>query len=48
VFGKMALKSMLKDEAFLRHSTPTIPELVIIIKGDEELQKAEWIARIKQ
>ena len=48
VFGKMALKSVLKDEAPLRHSTPTIPELVITTKGDVELQKAEWIARIKQ
>lgn len=48
VFGKMALKSVLKDEAPLRHGTPTIPELVITTQGDVELQKAEWIARIQQ
>ena len=48
MFGKIALKSVLKDEAPLRRSTPTIPELVIITTGDVELQKAEWIARIKQ
>lgn len=47
LFGKMAIKSVLKDEAPLRHSTPIIPELVITSKGDLELQKAEWIARIK-
>ncbi len=48
VFGKMALKSVLKDEVPLRHSTPTIPEFVITTNGDVELQKEEWIARIKQ
>ena len=47
VFGKIALKSVMKDETPLRHSTPTIPELVITTKGDVELQKAEWIACIK-
>jgi hypothetical protein len=48
VFGKLALRSVLKDESPLRLGTPTIPELVITTKGDVELQKAEWIARIHQ
>ncbi|MES2516027.1 MAG: DUF1569 domain-containing protein [Bacteroidota bacterium] len=48
IFGKMALKAVLKDESPLRRSTPTIPELVITNKGDVAFQKAEWIARIRQ
>lgn len=48
LFGKMALRSILKDESPLRHSTPTIPELIITTTGDVELQKSEWIARIQQ
>lgn len=48
LFGRMALKSVMKDEAPLKRSTPTIPELVITTQGDVELQKAEWIARIQQ
>ena len=48
LFGKMALKSVLKDEAPLRRSTPTAPTLVITSQGDVKLQKAEWITRVKQ
>ncbi|HSY62057.1 MAG TPA: DUF1569 domain-containing protein [Cytophaga sp.] len=49
LFGKLALKKVLQDEAPLRHSTPTLPELVIKEKdGDAETQKAEWISRIQE
>lgn len=45
IFGKMALKGLLKDESPLRRSTPTSPELrVIESNGDIASQKAKWIA----
>jgi len=48
LFGKMALKKVLKDEAPLRHSTPTLPELMIKEKGGNiETHKAAWISRIE-
>jgi hypothetical protein len=48
VFGKMALKQVLKDDSPLRKSTPTIPELIITDNGNIEVQKAEWISKIEQ
>jgi hypothetical protein len=49
LFGKMALKKVLKDETPLRHSTPTLPELIIKEKdGNVVTQKAEWISRIEE
>lgn len=46
LFGKMALKKVLKDEKHLGHNTPTLPELKITDNGDIVAQKAEWIARV--
>ena len=49
LFGRIALKTVLKDEAPLRHSTPTLPELMIKEKdGDISAQKKEWITRIEE
>jgi len=49
LFGKIALKKVLQDEAPLRHSTPTLPELIIKEKdGSIETQKTEWISRIQK
>jgi hypothetical protein len=47
VFGKMALKEVLKDDSPLRKSTPTIPEFIITGNGNIEVQKAEWISSIE-
>lgn len=48
LFGKMALKSVLKDETPLRRSTPTLPEFVVKEQtGDIEKEKTQWIANIK-
>jgi len=48
LFGKMALKSMLKDESPLRRNTPTSPELrVLETEGDVPAEKAKWIALIE-
>jgi hypothetical protein len=49
VFGKMALRGLLKDESPLRHSTPTSPELrVTETGGDIAAEKEEWIALVEQ
>ncbi|MVN20518.1 DUF1569 domain-containing protein [Mucilaginibacter arboris] len=48
LFGKMALKNVLKDEKPLRRNTPTIPELKISGNGNVLAQKAEWVARIDE
>ncbi|MDF2188284.1 DUF1569 domain-containing protein [Paraflavitalea sp. CAU 1676] len=47
LFGRVALRSMLKDESPLRHNTPTIAELKITGNGDVETQKAAWIERLR-
>jgi Protein of unknown function (DUF1569) len=49
LFGKMALKGMLKDESPLTRSTPTSPELKVNeLNGDVAAEKKEWIALIGQ
>ena len=49
LFGKMALKNVLKDDSPLRHSTPTLPELIIKeSSGDIAAEKTKWIALIGQ
>lgn len=47
IFGKMALKNVLKDNAPLKRSTPTIPELKITGNGDVTAEKAKWIHGIE-
>src|SRR5579862_4006825 len=49
LFGKVALKSLVKDEKPLAHSTPTARELKVSeADGDLESQKARWIALIEK
>jgi len=48
LFGKMALRQVLKDDAPLRHSTPTLAELTVREAGGNiHAQKEKWIARIE-
>ena len=47
IFGKVALKSILKDDSPLRRNTPSIPELKVSGEGNIEAQKSEWIAKIE-
>jgi hypothetical protein len=48
VFGKMALRSVLKDEAPLRRNTPTTPDLIIKEKtGDIASEKLKWVSSIE-
>jgi len=47
LFGRMALKKVLKDDAPLSHNTPTLPEFRIKeTTGDINAEKANWIALI--
>ena len=49
IFGRMALKTVLKDDKALKRNTPTIPSLIIKeTSGDTESEKAKWIANIEQ
>jgi hypothetical protein len=48
LFGRMALKSVVKDDAPLRHNSPSIPELIITGDGNVALQREKWIALIEE
>jgi len=43
LFGKMALKKVLKDDAPLTRNTPTLAELRIKGNGDVSTEKTRWI-----
>ena len=47
IFGKMALKSMLKDEP-MKPNLPTVPSFKISGNGDVAASKAEWINLISE
>jgi len=48
IFGRMALKSILKDDQPLRHNTPTLPQLKIKdAHGDIAAEKKKWVALIE-
>jgi len=44
IFGKMALRSSIKNDAPLSLNSPTHPDLVIKENGDVSTQKQEWIS----
>ena len=49
LFGKMALKKVLKDESPLDRNTPTLPELRIKeTGGDIAAEKRKWVALINE
>ena len=49
LFGRMALKGVLKDDRPLPLSTPTLPLLIVTEQsGDMESEKKKWIALIEQ
>jgi Protein of unknown function (DUF1569) len=48
LFGKMVLKSVLKDESPLRRSSPTHPEFRVKESGDVLSERAKWIAAIEE
>lgn len=49
IFGKMALKDMIKDESPLKRNVPTLSSLKVKETiGDIETQKKKWIALIEE
>ncbi len=49
LFGKLALKNILKNDKPLGKNSPSAPELIIKEKaGDIAIDKAEWIRRINE
>ena len=48
LFGRIALKSVLKDESPLRRGTPTFPDLKITGDGSVSEERAKWIALIEE
>jgi hypothetical protein len=48
LFGKMALKGMLKDDSHVKKNMPTVPGFIITGTGDVEAEKAKWISLIKE
>jgi hypothetical protein len=48
LFGKMALKSVLKDDSPLRRDTPTLPELRITENGAVSSERSKWIILIEK
>ena len=48
LFGKIALKDLIKNESPIRRNTPTIPEFRIRENGDVLLERTKWIALIEQ
>jgi hypothetical protein len=47
LFGKIALKSMLKDEP-IKPNLPTVPAFKISTNGDVASAKAEWIGLLEE
>jgi Protein of unknown function (DUF1569) len=48
LFGKMALKDMLKDDSYVKKNMPTVPGFKITGTGDVEAEKAKWIGLINE
>ncbi|MBL0913277.1 MAG: DUF1569 domain-containing protein [Bacteroidia bacterium] len=48
IFGGMALKSILKNEAPLKKNQPTHPELKINGNGDLEAEKQKWLTLLEK
>ncbi len=48
LFGKMVLKTLLKDGKPMPKNSPTVPELRVKENGDVASEKAKWIALIEE
>ena len=48
LFGKSALKSMLKDDSQVKRNMPTVPAFKIKENGDIESEKRKWIALMEE
>jgi len=49
LFGKIAMKDLLKDESPIKRNLPTLPQLRIVEnKGDVAAEKEKWIDLIEE
>jgi Protein of unknown function (DUF1569) len=49
IFGKMALKDFVKDDAPMKRNVPTVPEFRIKERtGDVESERQKWVSRIEE
>ena len=49
LFGKMAIRGLLKDETPLKHNEPTSPAFKVLeTNGDVAAEKAKWIGLMEQ
>jgi len=48
LFGKIALKMLLKNEDPMTRNAPTIPELRVTGTGDVEAEKRKWVALLEE
>ena len=48
LFGKIALKSVLKDESPLRRNSPSIPDLIIKENGNVLYETAKWVTLLEE
>ena len=48
LFGKMALKNMIKDEKPVRRNMPTVPGFSVRDQGEVLSEKNKWIAMVKE
>lgn len=48
LFGKIALKDLIKDETPMKRSLPTLPEFKITGTGDVASEREKWIALVEE
>lgn len=47
LFGKIALRSVMKDESPLGRNAPTIPQLKVTGNGDMPQERTKWVSKIQ-
>lgn len=48
LFGKMALKGMIKDDSPVKKNMPTVPEFKVMEKCDVATEKKKWLSLINE
>ena len=48
IFGRIALRSILKNEAPLTRSTPTAPEILVTGHSNADNEKTKWISLLEE
>ena len=48
IFGKIALKDLMKSDKGMKQNLPTLPAFIVKGTGDVELEKEKWIKLIEE